>query len=173
MIDLSPFLHRWRESDVWHERMALGCVLRGHYQAIPSRRNPCELYLLRVWLSAPVPAEDGVGFRSSSSRLLHFIAEPDADGALHDHPWDFATHILSGGYVEELPGFGWDPASWAGPRLTRRVRHGVGAVISHNATDLHRIASVEPDTWTLVNTGRHVRAWGFHPPGQAWKGFTP
>lgn len=173
---LGPLMHRWEGSPLWHERAAVEAVRRGHCQVIGDRARPEELYLLRMWLSLPQPdGRDNAcdqGFRSASSQLLHYIAKPDADAAMHDHPWSFRTLILSGGYVEELPGFGWDPSE-GGPRITRRVRHGVGSAIAHEAADLHRIASVEPNTWTLVNTGPRVRAWGFHPAGKLWQEFTP
>src|SRR6185437_13431087 len=53
---------------------------------------------LRRWLLTP----SIFGWRL----MLHRIARPDADLTLHDHPWDFATICLRGGYDEIVLGPG-------------------------------------------------------------------
>ena len=45
---------------------------------------------------------------------LHLFLRDDDDRALHDHPWDNASFLLTEGYVEVLPGNPADPRerSW-------------------------------------------------------------
>lgn len=157
----------------WWTREAIGALARGHCQAIPSRDGGA-LYLLRLWLSAPRPGDDG-RWDSADSLLLHRIVRADDDESLHDHPWDFRTTILAGNYVEHLPPADWCPRLSCerdlhpGPAWNERVaRHPCGAVIHHHAADLHCIGSIAPITWTLLRTGAREREWGFHPPGKPW-----
>lgn len=87
---------------------------------------------------------------------LHKIVRPDADRELHDHPWDFVSLILRGGYIEETegrgPGFTYRQKVWRKPfRLVR-----------HKAEDFHRIDALsDVPAWTLVFCGRRRREWGF------------
>lgn len=83
---------------------------------------------------------------------LHRFWAPDHDEDFHDHPWDFVSIVLAGGYVEER---GWP---------LRVERRGRGSVAYRRAEDLHRIASVIVPTWTLVLCGRRRREWGFQTP---------
>lgn len=52
-----------------------------------------ELYLRRWYLK---------GRGTDEQWFLHNIRLPDAGRELHDHPWDFTTKILSGGYTEHV-----------------------------------------------------------------------
>lgn len=168
----------------WWVCAALEKLRCGHYFAITGR-NDYDLYLMRLWLSAPqVLASDDGGerFDSGDSILLHWFARGDDDEALHDHPWDFSTEILAGGYTEHLPTGGWLANAWLGKRLiaidphtlpgpdwqARTVRRNAGERVVKQATDLHCVGAVDPGTWTLVRTGPRVRDWGFHPPGRPW-----
>ena len=36
-----------------------------------------------------------------NGQVLHRFSEPDT-GPPHDHPWGFTSHVLSGGYIEDL-----------------------------------------------------------------------
>jgi hypothetical protein len=77
---------------------------------------------------------------------LHEILRSDEDLCLHDHPWRFATLILSGGYREVLPnGVRWRPP---------------GAFLFRAAKFRHRV-EVDRPAWSLVLVGRKFRAWGF------------
>lgn len=99
---------------------------------------------------------------------LHHIAAPDNDAGPHDHPWNFRTLVLRGGYQENFyptphvfpPGatqtdFGreqvWRRWSW----------HGM------TTDQAHRITHLFGDTWTLVFVGRRRKTWGFFVDG-AW-----
>jgi hypothetical protein len=159
------------DSVVWYKEAAIECIYAKRFVAIPTR-DGAGLYLLRCWLTAPLTIVNHDGtteLESGDSVLLHFFARGDDDQSLHDHPWDFVTDILSGGYVEHLPPIGWSPTGIAGPSWNvRHVDHRHGERISHHAEDLHCVGHVDPGTWTLVRTGPRRRPWGFHPPGEPW-----
>jgi len=93
---------------------------------------------------------------------LHNIHRNDRDD-MHDHPWNFTTFILRGGYWEYLTDH---------PPLTDRRRWcGPGSVLRHKATDIHRVELRTDEwgkfipAWTLVFIGRKQRSWGFHTLG--------
>lgn len=77
---------------------------------------------------------------------LHRILRSDNAEALHDHPWDFWSLLLSGGYLEVTP---------AGERWCPRF-----SLVRRQAEDLHRLVLTRP-VWTLVWTGPLRRKWGF------------
>jgi hypothetical protein len=80
--------------------------------------------------------------------FLHkFLKSDDED--FHDHPWNFTTIILSGGYWEHTI-YG---KTWYGP----------GSIINKQATDLHRLEldPTQNTTWTLFIPGKRYRKWGF------------
>jgi hypothetical protein len=141
-------------------------------------RNADELYLARFWLHEPRRHPKTGEPESGDSCMLHYFARPDDDDALHDHPWDFDTTCLSGGYIENEPEPGW--AGPFGPRwnfATRIMRP--GHTFRRKAVDLHRVSRIRENTWTLVRTGKRTRLWGFHPTGRVWQpaydylGITP
>jgi len=87
--------------------------------------------------------------------MLHHILRSDADRELHDHPYDFTSLILWGGYLEHL-----EPP--AGSELNVFRWREVGTLVRHQAEDLHRIELPAGCTaWTLVFCGRRRRTWGF------------
>lgn len=123
--------------------------------------NGGDLYMGRYWLIPPVPGLDGLEAR------IHHIARPDNDRHLHDHPRDFTSVVLRGGYVEEVPlrPLGIEDPLWDGDReLVERVERPLGSIMSRRATDRHRIIEVAPDTWTLFITSASRQEWGFHTP---------
>jgi hypothetical protein len=76
----------------------------------------------------------------------------------HDHPWPYATLILSGGYWEWIPQFNPDGS------LSCEVRkwRGPGHFRTCSAESYHRI-DLEPGVtpWTLFMPGPQRRIWGF------------
>jgi len=86
---------------------------------------------------------------------VHVHQRPDKDRELHDHPWSFVSIVLSGGYREVRDGL---------PLVHRRR----WTAAYRRAEDLHRIAAVDPGTWTLLLVGRRRREWGFVVPGEGW-----
>lgn len=83
--------------------------------------------------------------------MLHHLVAPDPDRALHDHPWSFASIILSGGYTETVDHAGTQ-RHWP-----------TGTVHCMPAERRHRVAVVLPGTRTLILRGRKRRMWGFWP----------
>lgn len=93
----------------------------------------------------------------SADRCLrfHHLHLSDDDRALHDHPWDFVSVILAGGYRELTP--------------TGAQDYRAPALVTHAAEDLHRLELEDGgDVWTLVLTGRPRRRWGFALPDGSW-----
>lgn len=159
----------------WWERDALAAIDRGHAIGIGSRDGK-SLYMLRCWLSTPVrrlatTPNDRDRWHASNSHLLHCMFQPDDDGALHDHPFDFETEILAGGYAEALPSDEWQASDRVlGPPVAACViRRYPGQRISHVAAQLHAVYMLPAGrSWSKVITGPEVREWGFHPFGSAW-----
>jgi len=184
---ISQLVQEWLANPTydWHKDAALHAIGRGAFQVITTRDGK-SLYLLRCWLTIPRPQSpdggDGSRWESGNSVLLHYFARGDDDQSLHDHPWNFTTRILAGGYIEHLPPESWrvaHPSHRDGYRLgipgpdweaVLRPR-GAGDTIIHQAEDLHCVGSTAPGTWTLVSTGARRREWGFHPPGKPWIGY--
>lgn len=84
-------------------------------------------------------------------RLHRILRADDAREHLHDHPFDFTSCILLGGYRERCED-------------GRVVEHPAGSIIRRKATDAHAIVSVKPWTTTLVVSGPRIRSWGFQTP---------
>lgn len=85
---------------------------------------------------------------------LHWILRSDdRERGLHDHPWDFVSVILRGGYVEHTS--------------TGRKWYGPGSVLYRRAEAFHAIG-VERPAMSLVFCMRRRRPWGFQPPA-IWK----
>lgn len=114
--------------------------------------------------------------------FLHFINRSDDDRHLHDHPWDFTSLILAGGYEEELP-----PPQWMRDKVKEskwRIRQYIevrkpGNLLRNKAEHTHRVQLRDGrPAWTLVRAGKARRVWGFHTE-EGWKdwrtylGFPP
>lgn len=115
---------------------------------------------------------------------LHLIWESDLDRDPHDHPFDFSSTIIHGGYVEEsfdryCPAC--DLGSWHDikacdkcqgqlvPRAMGRKPYLSGdknVMLAHN---LHRLSLISKPTVTLVRRQAKIREWGF----QTQEGWMP
>jgi len=87
---------------------------------------------------------------------VHHILRSDEGRDPHDHPWDFCTIVLRGGYVEDCFDANGDfvGADW----------HGPGSILFRRAHDLHMLWLPPGHTaWTLFITGRKRQKWGFKP----------
>lgn len=94
---------------------------------------------------------------------LHQIHTRDWERHLHDHPWRFASLILSGGYREAVARpYGVELGE---ATLTWRRR---GRMHRFPADGAHSIVHVRPNTRTLVFVGRRRGSWGFFVPGRGW-----
>ena len=111
-------------------------------------------YLLRVYV-----AHWG-GWRV----YLHKFVGSDGERWLHDHPFNGLSVVLAGGYLEEV-GRQW---SWPDMRTVSRVRRWINFIPRHR---FHRIAAIEPGTWTLFIHAPHSKGWGFLFPIAALNGL--
>lgn len=118
-----------------------------------------ELYMRRWFLK---------GRGTDSQWFLHNIRKPDKGRALHDHPWNFTTRILKGGYREQLR----TPvrANRVGFKESSFVFYDrmPGDKMTVGANHTHRIDDVYGSTYTLVNAGPAVRTWGFWTDAFNW-----
>lgn len=86
--------------------------------------------------------------------FLHKIILSDSDH-LHDHPWNYVTIILKGGYWE------WAPATKDGKKEFEYARWcGPGTILTRRATQYHRL-ELEKPMWSLFFHGFRFREWGF------------
>lgn len=111
---------------------------------------------------------------------IHNILRSDLDRDLHDHPFDFTSFLMKGGYYETTRWVCVDAGTVAPEERTKSALHPftaepghkVGDVIEHEryhprfsvirrkAEDLHKLRLDKP-VWTLVITGPWKRRWGF------------
>lgn len=104
-------------------------------------------YLRRWWV---IPRNDQFNV------YLHEILRSDDDRALHDHPWENASWVIDGSYIEHLPD---------GIAIERRA----GDLVGRDAEALHRLEIAEGGrALSLFITGPKVREWGFACP-QGWR----
>lgn len=115
---------------------------------------------------------------------LHLIWESDLDRDPHDHPFDFQSRIIYGGYAEERF------IRWCKPcdrytKVDTTICMTCGGVLSCKsegvgnfragfqnvvrAHQLHRLSLISKPTVTLVTRGPKVREWGF----QTQEGWMP
>ncbi len=79
---------------------------------------------------------------------LHHILRGDSGRHFHDHPMDFTSLIIWGGYVEYTPN-----------NLPRECLP--GDVVHRKAEDLHFLRLRKKSAWTFLITGQYRRDWGF------------
>lgn len=94
---------------------------------------------------------------------LHRIHTPDTDRDPHDHPWWFASLVLSGGYTERV----WDTPELRDrpPFAPRRRVRGRFSLRCLGRRRAHKITEVRGLLWTLVLTGPRRSSWGFWTAG--------
>ena len=89
--------------------------------------------------------------------FIHKFLKSDPDD-VHDHPWPYATLILSGGYWEWIPKIDTLGHQWGEYRVWR----GAGHFRICDAKSYHRI-ELDPNVtaWSLFMPGIQKREWGF------------
>jgi len=96
---------------------------------------------------------------------LHKVLVGD-EPTLHDHPWNYATLILKGGYWEHIP---LKNETTGGVVGTTRVWRGPGHFRYRKADDLHWLELAKDENgneipcWSLFFMGRKQKEWGFLP----------
>lgn len=128
------------------------------FRPLASRRSPRWAFMERF----VVPDYDSDGDYLVRLRIiqtplfgiyLHRFDGPDPRPTLHDHPWNFTSIVLRGGYVERR----LDPITME-VNETHRVRW-TNRIKTHDAHAIMRLLRVP--TWTLMLVGRRVRTWGY------------
>jgi hypothetical protein len=121
----------------------------GRYRLIPDRQSN-EDYMHRYYLLFKNRTEE------TFNLFLHKIVKSD-DPVFHDHPWDFTTIIIKGGYWEHTPDFFQgrvvgDKKIWRGP----------GSVIKRQSHEFHwlELDNNQPAI-TLFIPKKRKRDWGF------------
>lgn len=93
---------------------------------------------------------------------VHEILRSDDDRVHHDHPFNFCSVVLRGGYTEHRPLYDksglyvGNSTEWISP----------GRVVFRRYNCYHRLELPSGQTaWTLFFTGRYLQKWGFliHP----------
>lgn len=123
-----------------------------------------------------IPCQDGLDYlvrwRIVQTPLfaiyLHDLLEPDTDRDPHDHPFDFISIILRGGYTERV----WPEIREAVIGLHELIyvrRWLPGSVHKMTMEKAHMITRVRPGTKSLILCGPRRRNWGFWTA----EGFVP
>ncbi len=94
--------------------------------------------------------------RVGTKKILWWYAA-DPRKLPHNHPWDFRSAILSGGYTEER--FTLNDGIW----VREIVEYGPGSVNVVAADVFHNVIDVQPDTVTFLDCGpaRKDNQWGY------------
>ncbi len=124
--------------------------------------KPEGLYLRRFYLS---PRVRWLPFQI----FLHHILLDD-DRHLHDHPWDFVSVILRGGYREDYVCRGTSLPTCTEHCKERLMRNAMaGSILVNRAEHTHRVEIIKP-VWSLVIARRPRRKWGFWTDGKDQNG---
>lgn len=136
---------KWRL--FWHEPLA--CRLEGEQKPQAS-----GVYAYRWGIETPW----------CSLRLHHWLYGDD-ERAQHDHPWNFYTFILKGGYQDLTSTYDVHGQT----QLHVETMH-AGKLSYRPATHLHSVHLWNDATaWTIVLTGPIVRRWGFFDGRRWWR----
>jgi hypothetical protein len=146
------------------------CERTGRVFYITGGPNGKTVYLVRY-----------IPFKSKLACLyIHRFMRSDADYP-HDHPWNFFTYVISGGYDEvfynkkpEIQN-GTFAALWT-KTINRRLP---GSIAYRKATDVHQVvvdrdyemSEIEQAPFTVCLIGPRLREWGFWPlegKGTTW-----
>lgn len=157
-MDIGQWLLNRVQSKPFNGRMIRGCE---------AQADADDIYMVRHFL-----------YRSKMFNIyLHHFLRSDTDRALHDHPWNFVTVILSTGYWEHEPSI---CAPWP---ETKRTWRPIGSILYRRATHRHFVELArtgkdasgkwldanytdwpEVEAVTLCIVGKKWREWGFFEP---------
>jgi hypothetical protein len=141
----------------WFERLL--CRFVPYRDIVKEEDGKPVLYLRRFFLRRSVK---GSQTGDEGGLFLHVIHQSDNDRDPHDHPWDFKSFILVGGYDDEqwewFTNFqGWGARVFEGYERVKPLTK-----VERKAEHIHRVRLYgERTAWTLVWTGAKRRSWGF------------
>jgi hypothetical protein len=145
------------------------CELTGRVFEITGTGGDTDVYLIRYYI-----------FQSKYFNIfIHRFMRSDRDD-MHDHPWNFGTYVVKGGYAEQVPVS--DSINSSSIRIKTNFRSTVQARwATRKAEQLHRVmldrsytmSEKELAPITICVTGRTRRDWGFVKDGQwiFWKKY--
>jgi hypothetical protein len=112
---------------------------------VPNLDDPTETYLTR-WRVVQTPW---------FALYVHRFDGPDSRFVLHDHPWNFMSIVLRGGYTEMRLN-----------KLDRTVgEHTVKHINVVRRDDAHYITKLlRYPSWSLLLVGGRKRTWGYWEP---------
>jgi hypothetical protein len=140
-------------------------------------------YMVRYFISKP-------NTKAKGRIYIHQFLRSDHDRALHDHPWNFISIILKGGYWEfaderavsakQKGEWDWNDLEHIRAKKDTDIKpdkflvsntpgqlfrwSGPGSILKRGAGWRHRVALPKGKTaWTLIYTSPKVREWGFWP----------
>jgi hypothetical protein len=94
--------------------------------------------------------------------MLHKMVRPDGDPDPHDHPWDFWSLVVWGGYVEHVYNMVAKEVHREPRHFPWHVHRKLLALDFRDATHMHRVHTLfKGVSWTLVMTSGRQREWGF------------
>ncbi len=103
----------------------------------------------------------------NGNKYLHHFLRSDDDPDPHNHPYDFTSIILSGGYIDEW--YVYDNhrnPKLEGPRHYKVKKWTIQRRMANHTHRVHLIGNKKP--WTLVFTGPLIQPWGFVKPDGTW-----
>jgi hypothetical protein len=86
---------------------------------------------------------------------IHQILKSDEEAHFHDHPWNFWSFILKGGY-KEISSYAID--KWREIHTNYYLRH---SLVHHKRNDAHKLTLMSSCVWTLVLTYGEWKTWGY------------
>jgi hypothetical protein len=137
------------------------CQRTGRYIHITGKQGPDDVYLIRY-----------MPFKSKFlSVYVHRFLRSDIDDP-HDHPFDFISYVVSGGYTEELFKNHGHPWSWpTGTDVLEQIdgARGPGSLGFRKAETIHKVLVDQPRTLaekadaplTIIVRGPYRREWQF------------
>lgn len=110
----------------------------------PIKRDDGQLYMMRWYLIK----------NKHFNLMIHKIVLSDHE-CVHDHPWNFLSLILKGGYVEHVE----IPLPDGTLYKTSKIYHPL-SILFRKAEHRHKLEIHQP-CWTLVLRFKVKRRWGF------------
>ena len=154
-------------------------VKRGRKKIIFDRDGTSE-YMIRYYLWRKSDPENN---KRGSNLFLHKIIRSDSDNHLHDHPWDWATFLIKGSYIEILPTANFlkpEHADEGELDVLGNVKHTYYMIRNRftmrkkSANDYHQIKLVDDrPVWSIFWHGKRTQDWGFFVNGEKvyWKTY--
>lgn len=144
----------------WMEKVLSRIFVR---EDIPTRTDNQVLYLRRFHLVSEKAFPRLAKLFKWGRLYLHCFYRSDEDPDPHDHPWDFHSLVLKGGYTDETWGYVGDAKV---PQIIATPVRTAGCIAFRKAEHLHRARLLDESkrTWTLVFSGKRRRDWFFHTP---------